>query len=301
MRNLTGTDELECVRDQHWHVEAELNISSDSRKCINEGIKMEQPEVHIKNEPKFIDHHTPHYPMYGNNCGDGFGFGGGAGGGLLIGALLGRGLLGGGWGEVRGHDGGHNCERAVFDASILSKLGTIEGAVPLVGSQTQTAIATSTGLINTNALQVALSNQQQLSAVAFANQAQVAGVKDSVQTGTFATAIGIRDDGDKTRALITANENAALNRQLGVLETTLLLERQRNCQLADTHGLVIQNTNTANAMQQQQQQQGFQVSRLLDMIHCCDQNIRATNQAINIGSGAQVATPNNTSTNNRVN
>ncbi|WP_368766710.1 hypothetical protein [Enterobacter hormaechei] len=301
MRNLTSGDDLENTRNQQWHVEADFNISSPSRERKDEGKKMEQPEVHIKNEPKFIDHHSPHcYPMPGGyGCGDGFGFGGGAGGGLLLGALLGRGLLGGGWGH--GHDGGHNCERAVFDASILSKLGTIEGAVPLVGSQTQTAIATSTGLINTNALQVALSNQQQISAVAFANQAQVSGVKDAVQTGTFATAIGIRDDGDKTRALITANENAALNRQLGVLETTLLLERQRNCQLADTHGLVIQNTNTANAMQQQQQQQGFQVSRLLDMIHCCDQNIRATNQAINIGSGAQVATPNNTSTNNRVN
>jgi len=31
------------------------------------------------------------------------------------------------------------------------------------------------------------------------------------------------------------------------------------------------------------------------------QNIRATNQAINIGSGRQTANPENTSTNNRVN
>jgi hypothetical protein len=302
MRNLTGGDDDSEKADQ-WNVHADMKITSDSPKKHYGEARMEQPEVHIKNEPKFIDHHTPHhYPMVGGGygCNDGFGFGGGAGGGLLLGALLGRGLFN--HGDGYGHHGGdHNCERAVFDASILSKLGTIEGQVPLVGAQTQTAIATSTGLINTNALQVALSNQQQISATAFANQAQLSGVKDAVQTGTFATAIGIRDDGDKTRALITANENAALNRQLGVLETTLLLERHRNNGLVDHNSLVIQNTNTANALQQQQQQQGFQVSRLLDMIHCCDQNIRATNQAINIGSGAQVATPNNTSTNNRVN
>ena len=264
----------------------------------NEDPKMEYP---VKNEIEIKGgHHPGHMPNYGGGCGDGFGLGGGGiAGGLLLGALLGR----GGFGGRNDNDGGggHNCERAVFDASILSKLGTIEGQVPLVGSQTQTAVATSTGLINTNALQIALSSQQQLSAVAFATQAQLAGVKDAVQTGTFATAIGIRDDGDKTRALITANESAMLNRQLGVLETTLLLERQRNGQLTDSHSLVIQNTNTANALQQQQQQQGFQVSRLFDMMHCCDQNIRATNQAINIGSGAQVATPANTSTNNRVN
>lgn len=306
MRNLTGGDYDNSEKQDQWDVHADMKITAESPKKIYGESKMEQPEVHIKNEPKFIDHHTPHhYPMfggYGGGCNDGFlGGGGGVGGGLLLGALLGRGLFNNGDGYGRGHDGGHNCERAVFDASILSKLGTIEGQVPLVGSQTQTAIAASTGVINTNALQIALSNQQQVAATAFATQAQLSGVKDAVQTGTFATAIGIRDDGDKTRALITANENAMLNRQLGVLETTLLLERHRNNGLVDHNSLVIQNTNTANAMQQQQQQQGFQVARLFDMIHCCDQNIRATNQAINIGSGAQIATPTNTSTNNRVN
>lgn len=303
MRNLTGGDYGDEKQDQ-WDVHADMKITAESPKKIYGESKMEQPEVHIKNEPKFIDHHTPHhYPMvggYGGGCNDVFlGGGGGVGGGLLLGALLGRGLFNNG---ERGNDGGHGCERAVFDASILSKLGTIEGQVPLVGAQLMGAIATSTGVINNTQLQIALGQSQQATTLALGNQAQVAGVKDAVQTGTFATAIGIRDDGDKTRALITANENAMLNRQLGVLETTLLLERHGRGFDRDHNSLVIQNTNTANAMQQQQQQQqGFQVARLFDMIHCCDQNIRATNQAINIGSGAQIATPTNTSTNNRVN
>ncbi len=55
---------------------------TESPKEINGEPEMEQPEVHIKNEPKFIDHHTPqHFPMmdcYG--CGDGLG-GWGAGSG----------------------------------------------------------------------------------------------------------------------------------------------------------------------------------------------------------------------------
>jgi hypothetical protein len=254
---------------------------------------METPHIKIENEPKFVDH-SPHHG-FGGYGGDGFGFGGG--GGLLLGALLGRGLFNHGDGN---HNNG-NCERAVFDASILSKLGTIEGQVPLVGSQVKTDIAASTGLINTNALQVALSQSQQATTLALSAQAQISSVKDAVQNGTYATSIAIRDDGDRTRAMIQLNETAALNRQLGVLETTLLLERQRNGHLSDTHSLVIQNTNTANALQQQQQAQGFQLSRVVDALHSCDQNIRATNQAINIGSGAQVATPTNTSTNNRVN
>lgn len=295
MREITGGDydELATMRPGSDSTRGVTHDSSEAPKKHDERTnKMEHPEVHIKNEPKYIDHGRRDDRGYGMG-GDCFGVGGG--GGFLMGALLGRGLLG-----DRDNDRG-DCERPVFNAAILSKLGTIEGQVPLVGSQTQTAIALSTGQLSTNALQIALGQSGQATAIALATQGQIAGVKDSVQSGTFATAIGIRDDGDKTRALITANENAALNRQLGVLETTLLLERHRNNGLVDHNSLVIQNTNTANAMQQQQQQQGFQVSRLFDMIHCCDQNIRATNQAINIGSGAQIATPSNTSTNNRVN
>lgn len=254
---------------------------------------MDTPHIKIENEPKFVDH-TPHHGFGGYGGGDCFGMGGG---GLLLGALLGRGLFNHG----DGHNNNGNCERAVFDASILSKLGTIEGSVPLTGSQIKTDIAASTGLINTNALQVALSQAQQAGQYALGAQAQLSGVKDAVQNGNYATALAIQSDGAQTRALIQQNETAALNRQLGVLETTLLLERQRNGHLSDTHSLVIQNTNTANALQQQQQQQGFQIARVFDALHTCDQNIRATNQAINIGSGAQVATPSNTSTNNRVN
>jgi hypothetical protein len=306
MRDLTGGDnqQNEC-NSAHWDVSADINIHKTESPVNKYGVsKMEQPEVHIKNEPKFIDHHTPHhYPMMpmmgGAGCGDGFGLGGGAGGGLLLGALLGRGLFNGGFGEGRGGD--NDCGRQVFDAAILGKLGTIEGAVPLNAAQTQTEIAASTGLINNTALQIALGQAQAATTLALGNQAQVAGVKDAVQNGVFATVQAVQTDGNQTRALIQSIDTANLNRQLGVLETTLLLERTRNGSLTDHHSLVIQNTNTANAMQQQQQQQGFALSRLFDLWHSCDQNIRATNQAINIGAGTLTANPTNTNTNNKVN
>lgn len=299
MREMTGGeyDELATKRPELHSEPVVAQEPSYVPEHYNEGTcSMEHPHIKIENEPKFIDRQGG--GGYGGGWGGDCGLGGLGGGGLLLGALLGRSLFNHD-GDGR-RNGGEGCERPVFDAAILGKLGTLEGAVPLVGSQTQTAIALSTGQITTNALQVALGQAGQATAIALANQSQIAGVKDSVQAGTFSTAIGIRDDGDKTRALISANENAALNRQLGVLETTLLLERHGRGFDRDHNSLVIQNTNTANAMQQQQQQQGFQIGRLFDMLHCCDQNIRATNQAINIG-GTQLATPTNTSTNNRVN
>lgn len=308
MRNLTGGD-YDCEKTDQWDVHADMKITAESPKKYYGESKMEQPEVHIKNEPKFIDHHTPHhYPMMpmmhgGYGCGDGLGLGGGGlAGGLLLGALLGRGGFGGWGGGCGGAVGDSNsCGRQVFDAAILGKLGTIEGAVPLNAAQTQTEIAAGVGLINNTALQIALGQSQQATTLALGSQAQIAGVKDAVQTGVFATVQAVQADGAQTRALIQSIDTANLNRQLGVLETTLLLERHGRSTDHDNHSLVIQNTNTANAMQQQQQQQGFALSRLFDLWHSCDQNIRATNQAINIGAGTLTANPTNTSTNNKVN
>ncbi|HHV7344219.1 hypothetical protein [Enterobacter ludwigii] len=40
---------------------------------------------------------------------------------------------------------------------------------------------------------------------------------------------------------------------------------------------------------------------LFDLWRSCDQNIRATNQAINIGAGTLTANPTNTNTNNKIN
>ncbi|WP_337036893.1 hypothetical protein [Enterobacter asburiae] len=107
----------------------------------------------------------------------------------------------------------------------------------------------------------------------------------------------VQADGNATRALIQSIDTANLNRQLGALETALLLERHGRGTDRDTHSLVIQNTNTSNAMQQQ----AFALFRLFDLWHSYDQNIRATNQALNIGAGTLTANPTNTSTNNKVN
>jgi hypothetical protein len=305
MRNLTGSEfDDDCSHQFVTRADAD-RLEQFSLKKKSEESEMEHPNIKIENEPRFIDRQSGGHPMggWGGDCGFGMG---GMGGGILLGALLGRGLLGGGFGGWGGGPGFGGCdggrvERPVFDAAILGKLGTIEGAIPLSGQQVQTQLALMTGNINTNALQIALGQTQQTAMLALGTQQQLSGVKDAVQAGTFATTMAVQQDGNQTRALIQSLETANLNRQLGVLETTLLLERQGRGFDRDHHSLVIQNTNTANAMQQQQQQQGFAVGRLFDLLHCCDQNIRATNQAINIGGGTLTANPTNTSTNNKVN
>jgi hypothetical protein len=185
--------------------------------------------------------------------------------------LLGRGGRGGGL-----FGGGDDCGGAGGDAinqltltEVLSKLGTIEGQIPLTALQSQNAIQSSIA-------QLALADQQ-----GFAN------VKDSVQNTLLAlsqalatvnqnvssqgcqTREYVGNDGDKTRMLLVtrfgqedATKIAEQNARILALESRCDNDRRHS-----ESTLQITNTNTAVAAQaqfQQQQQQQFQIDSALE-------------------------------------
>lgn len=243
---------------------------------------------------------TPQGMMMSGN--DGL-FGGG-GGGLIGGLILGR-LLGNNNGNLFGGDGAaagavlrSPPEQVQANMSLMQAIGGVDKAV---------AVSTA-ALENSNATQTnTLSNQ--LSMVAQATVGQITGVKETVNAGTMVLAQqlngieksimenryelskDINNDGDKTRALITAQYEAALNRQLSDANAAIVALQAKLDTTSAARGVEVSTTNNINQMQQQTQQQQ-QYAQLAHLIYGLSQNI--TNGAINVGSGTQTASPTNT-------
>lgn len=237
--------------------------------------------------------------------------GGGYGGGGLIGGLILGSLLRNN-GNLFGGDGNGAAAAALTTPLIQQTLGDIKAAIPLAEAQTQTAISASQ-----NALTGSIFNAQTVTQAGFAAQTQnlnqietnvlrdlntvnanVSGVSRDVaiQTGVITQAIS--NDGEKTRALITAQYEASLNRQLSDANARVIaLETSRGLDSVQ-RGVEVNTTNNINQMQQQQQQQQ-QYTHLANMIWSLGQNIQNQNSAINVGSGTQTANPLNTNTNIR--
>lgn len=243
--------------------------------------------------------------------GRGLGVGGDSGLGII--ALLA--LLGGkGFGGDRDrdcvdtatHQASLNALQGSFDTnSILAKLATIEAAVPYNEAQMQLALAGSTASLtaqaNSNVL--AVINGQHLSQLencqSFAGVARdIAAVDTNVDRQSTAIQVAIRDDGEKTRALITSNTIAELNQRLTVAQQEALELRNNGARERDRHGVEITMTNNQNQNQLQFQAQAQVLSTLSHGVIDAIQSIRATNSAINIG-GTQLASPTNTNSNVR--
>lgn len=222
---------------------------------------------------------------------DGFGLGGGGIGALVLLALLGGGLGGGfGRGDHVNVDCGSRRGGRDFDGDpfVLSKLGSIEGAIPLAASQIQNGILESTaGITNT------------INQVGLAQLAATAGVKDSVQNS--ATAI-LQNASANTQSVLGAicnlsskldhNTITDLQRQLGVAQAAIADERHER-RSRDVEVNVTQQVN------QQQQQQQFQIQfdslrRGLDCLLGQFQNVRQAQDIVNLGtmvaSGTQAST-----------
>lgn len=321
MRNLTGDsygdDEIRKAPEPDCpdrSGSSDMRMSPDASKHNDEGNSaMEHP---FKNEVEIKGFPVP-YPMYGGGyCGHGGGgwggdgFGGGIGG-LLVGALLGGrggfGGFGGGWGGGWGGGcgGGWGGER-VLDTAILQQLGNVQATVPLTALQTQAQIAESTGDINLTTLQQTLQLQQSINSAKDATQNgtfflnnAVQNVNASVTSGTLATAIAIRDDGDKTRELINSIDRQNLSRQLAVAENTIVELRQGREHDHRAHGVEIQMTNNQNQNQLQFQAQAQALGVLQHGLFECNQIARATNQNVLVGNsgvtttGPQTANPTN--------
>lgn len=204
------------------------------------------------------------------------GFAGGSGaawglGGLVVGSLLanrnGGGLFGGSGG------GGESTGQAVVDVATISGIGDIKASVALTAAQTENVVNTATNNINSTLLQQTLALQNQSFQSQLATQAGFAATKDAVQnTGVInlqatngvalaveraqcATIAAIKDDGEKTRSLITSNEIATLNRQLSDANNAVIELRNEGRLNERTRGIEINMTNNQNQLQAQAQTQ----------------------------------------------
>lgn len=261
--------------------------------------------------------------MLATGGGEGMGLGGGIGGGLLGGILAGA-LFGGGLGNRRVD--GEGCVTpanltaglagvtdAIQNTTVMQSLGDIKAAVPLAEAQVQLAIAGSqaelAGQINASNIAnlggQAMINKNVSDAIA-ASLASQTSIKESVaaygvanlnatKDAQFAIATIVKDDGEKTRALITSNTISELQRQLTVAQTAALEDRLTN--RARETEITITNTNTATAQQiqsqsqlQAQSQAIIQLSGLINNLAGDIQSVRQGQVVFNSGTMAGSAT-----------
>ena len=248
-------------------------------------------------------------PMNGNN--DGLGMGGGLMGGLLLGALMRNGnggLFGNGNGDGVVGAGGFSQPQA--NMSLMAGIGDIKQAVAVGTATIETSNAVQSAAMQGQLASVASAVTGQISVAKDAStQNSIAlmqmlnGVNTNIMQGNNVLAATVTNDGEKTRALITQQYEATLNRQLSDANAAIIELRSNQNAFTAARGVEITTTNNINQMQaQQQQQQQFQaLAGLVGNLANDLQYIRATNQAINIGAGTLTANPTNTNTNTRVN
>ena len=236
-------------------------------------------------------------------------------GGLILGSLLRNNgnLFGGGGDAAAGAVATQaGVQSVVNQSAIQQELADIKAAVPLAEAQLQATLGTTQ-----NALQQSIYNAQTVTQAGFAAQVQnlnqiennilrdtttinqnIAAVDRNlaVQTGVITQAIS--NDGEKTRALITSQYEATLNRQLSDANAQIIALQNKQEIASATRGVEVNTTNNINQMQQQQQQQQ-QWNQLYGVLGALAQNIRSTNEAINVGTGTLTANPVNTNTNIR--
>ena len=236
-----------------------------------------------------------------------FGGGGGILGGLLLGTLIRNNGLGG----LNSADGAmlrSPPEQTQANMSLMSAIGGVDKAVAVsTAAMEASQAAQSAGIVsqlNNVASSLAARTdgvKEAVNANAMVLAQQLNGVEKSIMENRYELAKDISSDGEKTRALITSQYEATLNRQLAEANAALIELRSQNALAERTRAIEITTTNNINQAQAQQQQQQ-QINALAGLISNLAndlQYIRATNQAINVGSGTLTANPANTNTNIR--
>jgi len=244
--------------------------------------------------------------MGGGGFDGGFG-GGGLIGGLILGSLLRNNgnLFGGNGGDGAGAVLRSPPEQVQANMALMQSVGQVDKAVAVGTAAMEASQAAQSAAIvgQFNAVTGSLatridSTKEAVNAGAMIISQQLNGVQSSVDKNAWAITTAISNDGDKTRALITQQYEASLNRQLSEANNALA-ELRSDARLAErTRGVEVTTTNNINQMQQQQQQQQ-QYGQLANLIWGLGQQIRSTNEAINVGSGTLTANPANTNTNIR--
>lgn len=282
--------------------------------------EVDEPKRKKKKVKEMAVLETPTMLATGGNEG---GMGGGIGGGLLGGILAGA-LFGGGIGNRRNESEGcvtpsmltaglAGVTDALQSTSVLQTLGAIQGAIPLAEGQVQLALAGAVGEIRTHLGQVenglvagqSMINKNISDAIASSLASQNS-IKESIaaygvanlnatKDAQFALATIVKDDGERTRALITSNTISELQRQLTVAQTAALEDRLTN--RARETEINITNTNTATAQQIQSQSQMqaqsqaiIQLSGLISNLAGDIQTVRQGQVVFNSGTMAGSAT-----------
>lgn len=250
---------------------------------------------------------TPSMIMGGGTDGGLFGGGGGLIGGLILGSLLRNNgnLLGGDGAGVAGAALRNPPEQDMANMSLMQSIGAVDKAVAVSTAAMEASQANQTIAVNaalntvTQGISLRIDNVKDV-----VNQNSVAlmqgqaAINQNIMENRYELSKDITSDGDRTRALIVAQYEATLNRQLQEANAALV-ELRSDSRLAErTRGIEITTTNNINQMQQQQQQQA-QYGQLHNAIWGLGQQIRSTNEAINVGSGTLTANPANTNTNIR--
>jgi hypothetical protein len=237
-----------------------------------------------------------------------FGGGGGLIGGLILGSLLRQGN-GGLFGN--NGDGGAAAvlrsppEQVAANMSLMQSIGQVDKAVAVGTAAMEASQAAQTiGITNQfNATTGSLVNRidgvkDAVNGNSVALMQQLNGVNTQVLQTANDTQTAVYNDGDKTRALITAQYEAALNRQLSDANAAVIALQTRFEHAERSRGIEVTTTNNINQMQQQSQQQQ-QYGQLYNALWALGQSIQATNSAINVGTGTQTANPLNNNTNIR--
>jgi len=219
--------------------------------------------------------------------------------------------------------------------AILNQLSAIAVAIPENEGKVQLAIAQSQNALTNIANQIGLQNvtgqamiNQNIAGATATVIAAESAVKDAVNAGNQATQLGIsglstiaqqlaaglslqgaqqtaviqstiRDDGDRTRSLIIAQNDATLNRII-TEQANAIIELKSQHAIASNGINVSQTVNQvqAQAQAQQQQQQQFAIlsniasslSGLTQIAHATNQNVIAGNTGA-VTTGAQSASP----------
>jgi hypothetical protein len=212
--------------------------------------------------PEITNVFKPHTGGAGGYGMDGSGFGGNGGGllaGLLFGALIGN--RNGGWlGGAGGEGAASGVVNQIATTEVISKLGDIQGAIPLTAAQTQNAILSQSN-------QIAQGLTQLGNTVMNGNTQNLLATKDLSTQVAQGNAVILQ--------AIAQNEAQALRDKLFALDAS-------NRAL----GTEVNVTQNVNQMQQQAQQQA-QLQGISSLLAGVVPLIyqRATNDQINIGSG----------------
>jgi hypothetical protein len=239
--------------------------------------------------------------------GDGLFGGSGLIGGLILGSLLrNNGNLFGGDGNAAGGAALRSPpEQSQANMSLMNAIGEVGKQVALGTATVETSNAVQTGQL-TNAISQATSAQliatqsvkDGINTLGGLLSTQLNGVQQQVMENRYELSKDISNDGEKTRALLVQQYEAALNRQLSDANAAVIALQAKLDTAAATRGVEVTTTNNINQMQQQSQQQQ-QYGQLYNAIWGLAQHIQNTNSAINVGSGTQTANPANTNTNIR--